>query len=46
MSTKLKEQNAFTLAEGGQSPLFNGDEGVAEGYSCVETRGHKFHHTS
>ena len=46
MSTKLKEQNAFTLAEGGQSPLFNGDEGVAEGYSCVETRGHKVHLTS
>ena len=36
----------FTLAEGGHSPLLCGDEGVAEGYSCVETKGHKFHHTS
>ena len=35
----LKLLNAFTLAEGGHSPLLYGDEGVAEGYSCVETKG-------
>ena len=44
MTKKVK--SAFTLAEGGHSPLLYGDEGVAEGYSCVETKGHKFHHTS
>ena len=33
-------------ARGRHSLLLNGDEGVAEGYSCVETKGHKFHHTS
>ena len=38
--------NAFTLAEGGHSPLLYGDEGVAEGYSCVETKGHKVLHAS
>ena len=43
---KLKLLNAFTLAEGGRSPLLYGDEGVAEGYSCVETRGHKVLHAS
>ena len=37
---------AFTLAEGGHSPLLCGDEGVAEGYFCVETRGHKVLHAS
>ena len=41
---------------GGHSPLLcgdgchrlllNGDEGVAEGYSCVETKGHRVLHTS
>ncbi len=41
-----KEKSAFTLAEGGQSPLLYGDEGVAEGYSCVETKGHRVLHTS
>ena len=41
-----KEKSAFTLAEGGHSPLLYGDEGVAEGYSCVETKGHKVLHTS
>ena len=41
-----KEKSAFTLAEGGQSPLLYGDEGVAEGYSCVETKGHKVLHAS
>ena len=46
MNRKIKQLNAFTLAEGGHSPLLCGDEGVAEGYSCVETKGHKFHHTS
>ena len=39
MNRKVKIKNAFTLAEGGHSPLFNGDEGVAEGYSCVEAKG-------
>ena len=39
-------RNAFTLAEGGRSPLLYGDEGVAEGYSCVETKGHKVLHAS
>ncbi len=31
---------------GGHSPLLYGDEGVAEGYSCVETKGHKVLHAS
>ena len=39
MNKKLKNFNALTLAEGGHSPLLYGDEGVAEGYSCVETKG-------
>ena len=46
MNRKVKIKNAFTLAEGGHSPLLYGDEGVAEGYSCVETRGHKVLHAS
>ena len=49
-SNKIKKQkhwrNAFTLAEGGRSPLLCGDEGVATGYSCVETRGHEVLHAS
>ena len=46
MDKKSNKRKGFTLAEGGRSPLLYGDEGVAEGYSCVETKGHKFHHTS
>ena len=46
MNRKFKQLNAFTLAEGGRSPLLYGDEGVAEGYSCVETKRHKVLHAS
>ena len=42
MNRKVKIKNAFTLAESGLSPLLCGDEGVAEGYSCVETKGLKW----
>ena len=45
MNRKAKIKNAFTLA-GGRSPLLCGDEGVAEGYSCVETKGHRVLHAS
>ena len=46
MNKKITRLKAFTLAEGGHSPLLYGDEGVAEGYSCVETKGHKVLHAS
>ena len=35
MDKNFNRLNAFTLAEGGRSPLLYGDEGVAEGYSCA-----------